>query len=444
MKSLGFGRYAIWSCAAAAMLTGCGGSQPPIGAPGEMPQGSARSLTAIRGHRASSAYQVLYRFDQRDGGRDPVGQLIDVNGTLYGTTAVGGKSRNGTVYSISPSSVEKTLYQFRGGSEDGAHPAAGLGDVNGTLYGTTIYGGASYGSPECDISAGCGTVFAITRSGKEKVIHSFVGGTDGSLPYARLLDVKGTLYGTTLWGGAHGWGTVYSISTAGSEKVLYSFTNGNGDGSEPGTGLIDVKGTLYGTTGGGGLDPCACGVVYSITLAGVEKVLHAFGGSSGDGATPSSGLVDVNGTLYGTTRYGGAGVSIKDCGCGTVYAITTKGNERVIYSFQSVIVGDGLGPSGTLIDMNGILYGTTLYGGDYGQGGCGNSILEAGCGTVFSVTATGTETVLHRFTADTDGAMPKGALLALNGTLYGTTQYARRFVRRGQPGGPGTVFALSP
>jgi hypothetical protein len=41
MKSLGLNRYALTIGAAAAMLVGCGGSQPPIGAPGAKPDGPA-------------------------------------------------------------------------------------------------------------------------------------------------------------------------------------------------------------------------------------------------------------------------------------------------------------------------------------------------------------------------------------------------------------------
>jgi uncharacterized repeat protein (TIGR03803 family) len=62
--------------------------------------------------------------------------------------------------------------------------------VNGTLYGTTNYGG----------KYGFGTVFSITTAGSEKVLHSFKGGADGSSPQSRLLDVNGTLYGNDFVG----------------------------------------------------------------------------------------------------------------------------------------------------------------------------------------------------------------------------------------------------
>ncbi len=49
MRRLGLGRHALCSCVAAAVLTGCGGSQPPIGAPGAMPQSFATTTRAERG-----------------------------------------------------------------------------------------------------------------------------------------------------------------------------------------------------------------------------------------------------------------------------------------------------------------------------------------------------------------------------------------------------------
>jgi uncharacterized repeat protein (TIGR03803 family) len=251
-----------------------------------------------------------------------------VNGTLYGTTTFGGVNcRNGkfdsgcgTVFSITPGGKEKVLYSFRSGT-DGAFPTAGLIGVKGTLYGTTQYGGA-YSTYYCGIygSRGCGTVFTITPSGKEKVLHSFGNGKDGTNPDTALVEVKGTLYGTTSDGGSGtcgrtGCGTVFSITPSGREKVLYSFNGGDGDGPE--ATLLNVNDTLYGTTVVGGA--YNDGTVFSITLSGRETVLYSFMGGQ-DGSQPFSGLSYVNGTFYGTTYFGG--VNCAPDGCGTVYSIT--------------------------------------------------------------------------------------------------------------------------
>jgi uncharacterized repeat protein (TIGR03803 family) len=195
--------------------------------------------------------------------------------------------------------------------------------MNGALYGTTTEGGGLGSTHLC-----CGTVFSVTTTGKERVLHVFAGGSDGAYPQADLIDVDGTLYGTTTYGGAYGFGTVFSVTTDGTEKVLYSFGGGS-DGEYPSAGLIDVKGTLYGTTTYGGSSSWCnfgygCGTLFSVTTTGAEQVLHAFAGGSADGANPHADLIDVNGTLYGTTFYGGpsckrhGGVR----GCGTVFTFT--------------------------------------------------------------------------------------------------------------------------
>jgi uncharacterized repeat protein (TIGR03803 family) len=115
-------------------------------------------------------------------------------------------------------------------------------DVAGELYGTTEFGG----------TFNDGVVFKIRADGKTKRLHSFGGGSDGVNPTAGLIDVNGTLYGTTYLGGAHGDGTVFSITPEGTEQVLYSFAGYPSDGEYPWGGLVNVSGTLYGTTSSGG------------------------------------------------------------------------------------------------------------------------------------------------------------------------------------------------
>jgi uncharacterized repeat protein (TIGR03803 family) len=108
--------------------------------------------------------------------------------------------------------------------------------------------------------------FSMSTSGAEAVLHNFSGIPDGANPQARLIDVNGTLYGTTENGGAtsKSEGAVYSISTTGAEKVLYGFT-GRGHGNYPVAGVIDVNGTLYGTTLYGGRAEFGAGTVYALS-----------------------------------------------------------------------------------------------------------------------------------------------------------------------------------
>jgi len=172
---------------------------------------------------------------------------------LYGTAQYGGTATSycqtgcGTVFKLGTAGVEKTLYKFRYSPtvDDGAFPAGGLIAVSGELYGTTEGGGSAYD----------GTVFKVNpSSGAESVLHSFnccSSVKDGVFPYAGLTVVNSTLYGTTRNGGtAHG-GTVFVVTTSGSENVLHDFT-GKPDGSSPQAALLYADGRLYGTTAGGG------------------------------------------------------------------------------------------------------------------------------------------------------------------------------------------------
>jgi uncharacterized repeat protein (TIGR03803 family) len=344
-------RFALSVCAAV-VLAGCGGSQPLIGAPGAISQAPT-----------TTGYKSLYSFGKGSDGQQPKAALIYVNGTFYGTTYAGGVYSDGSVFSMSTTGTEKVLHSFQGGNgsaNDGANPSASLLAVKGALYGTTEYGGiASYG--------GCnaGTVFRITTLGAEKVVYRFYGFNcqghfDGANPVASLIDVKGKLYGTTFNGGINEDGTVFRVSTSGREMVLHSFELYE-DGTNPAASLIEVKGTLYGTTQEGigvGSENSGYGTVFTVSTTGPESVLHNFQGS--DGADPAAALINVNGTLYGTTAGGGPFL----CGtCGTAFSITTSGSLTSLDPF-----GSGSRPVAPLLYVRGKLYGTTSLEGAYGKG----------------------------------------------------------------------------
>jgi uncharacterized repeat protein (TIGR03803 family) len=406
--------FAFGITATAALLAGCGGGNVT-------PLNPSSAQHAAERRHASVAYSVIHSFGgSAEDGSSPYAGLVNVNGTLYGTTEFGGANDDGTVFSLTPtpSGTETTLYSFVGAPYDGAEPLAGLINVNGTLYGTTYQGGGG----SCGIHTGCGTVFAVTRSGVETVIHSF--GQNSAFPEGKLIFVKGTLYGTAL-GGAYSHGTVFAIPRFGSERTLYSFAGSPYDGASPKAGLVNLNGTLYGTTFFGGAN-CGssggCGTVFSITPSGAEAALHSFAGGS-DGANPPASLVFLKGTLYGTTAFGGAN------GYGTVFAIPRFGAYTVLYSFAGGT--DGANPQAGLINVNGTLYGTTARGGTL----CGSI---GGCGTIFSITPSGTETVLHSFGGSAvDGGFPYAGLLKVKNTLYGTTV-------SGGANDAGTVFSLTP
>jgi len=328
--------------------------------------------SSVAAETPAAGYSVLYSFKRGvTDGADPDAELVSLNNELYGTTPSGGKNGSGTVFSVSTSGTERVLHSFSAN----ATPLSGLIVVNGTLYGTTDEGGA----------VGAGTVFSITTAGAEQTVHSFQESPDGANPYAGLLNVNGELYGTTYDdGGGKNYGCVFALSTSGAEHVVYSFGSvANGpNGAYPAAPLIEVNGELYGTTSGGGASQF--GTVFQVSPAGVERVLHSFGGVSNDGQYPAAGLIYVNGTLYGTTPYGGAS------GHGTVFKLTTTGQETVLYSFRGS--PDGAYPLSSLTYVNGTLFGTTSSGGG------GGGYCQDGCGTVFKLSTSGQEKIIYTFT----------------------------------------------
>jgi uncharacterized repeat protein (TIGR03803 family) len=382
-------------------------------APGFVPQRNAQQGNRGAAAPASAGYQSLYAFKGATDGDGPAAGLIALNGTLYGTTQIGGDIFGyGTVFAINASGQERVLYRFKGG-RDGAFPAASLIAVNGTLYGATLAGGTNHK----------GTIFAITTSGAERVIYNFRGVPDAQQPNAGLIALAGKLYGTAS-GGANGRGAIFSVNTSGRERVLYSFDGGSG-GAYPQASLLAVNGVLYGTADAGGKNAncnLGCGTVFSVTPAGKQTVLYRFKGGLADGASPKAPLTAIGNALYGTTFGGGSALD------GTVFSITLSGRERVLHSFTGFSTNDGGYPSGGLTAV-----GTTLYGAT-SAGGVPNN------GTIFAVSASGQESVLYVFHGGgypIDGAAPESALIALNGVLYGTTSTGGNSFR-------GTVFSYTP
>jgi uncharacterized repeat protein (TIGR03803 family) len=225
------------------------------------------------------------------------------------------------------------------------------------------------------ITAVCSIAIFAAQSAQAQtyeVLYTFVGGTDGANPAASVIrDTDGNFYGTTYFGGTANLGTVFKLDKSGKETVLHSFIGGT-DGASPQAGVIlDAEGNLYGTTTSGGGSGCGgsgCGVVFKLSKTGKEKVLHSFTGSP-DGAFPYGGVIlDSAGNLYGTTNRGGTGESCTWYGgCGTVFEVSKTGKETVLYSFPTT--EDSFPLAGVVRDAHGNLYGTTENGPSSEPGG---------------------------------------------------------------------------
>jgi uncharacterized repeat protein (TIGR03803 family) len=381
---------------------------------------AAASLTATAAPAWAGKYRVVYR----PHGNMPSfeGSFAAVGGILYGTARLP-TSSDGAVCSLDPATGTATIvYPFNQSGGGGSFPTRGLTDVGGTLYGTTEFGGAS----------GVGTVFSVdTATGAGHIVYSFPDGRRGYFPSAAPVSAGGRLFGVADGGGTPGGGgadragIVYSVDPAtGAEKVVYAFQAHSADGELPVGTPLKHAGVLYGATEGGG--PANSGTVYALDpRTGSETVLYSFKYGT-DGASPSGNLIMVDGLLYGSTSSGGAAGEAADAG--TIFSVDPKtGTEQILHSFLGG--ADGATPFQGLLRVGALLYGTTIAGG------------ATNYGTLFSVEfRTGVERVVHTFRGGSDGAYPVGELIDVNGTLYGAT------VGGGSPGCSycGTVFAFTP
>ena len=314
---------------------------------------------------------IIYDFKNQASGYLPSGPLLKSGGKFYGVTKKGGAHNLGTLYLLTQGGGHTVLHSFAGGSE-GSSPNGTLLNLGGTIYGTTLNGGAG---PNCP-KAGCGTVFSLFPNGTFETLHMF-SASEGIGPTS-LTVLGGTLFGVAPMSDGGSCGTLFALTTAGGERTLHSFTCG-ADGSNPST-LIAVGTGLYGTTVGGGAQ--GFGTVFTVTSDGTETVLHDFAGKQ-KGEHPFNQLLAVGTALYGT-----AGIDCSSAGyCSAVYRLDRSGQFKILHTFDSA---RSEGPTGGLIALGGLLYGTTAESG----------------GSVYAMTQRGAVSTIFVFNAPGQGARP--------------------------------------
>jgi uncharacterized repeat protein (TIGR03803 family) len=320
-----------------------------------------------------------------------------------------------------------TLVSFTGvgGKDPGASPYAGLVlGTDGNFYGTTSAGGSN----------NQGTVFRLTPDGNFTSLFSF-NGTNGASPNAALtLAGNGVFYGTTFEGGVSNWGTLFLIATNGGFTNLFSFagTNDLHQGANPGTPLVaDGAGNFFGTANYGGttnniylqstLLGSGNGTIFKRAADGTVTVPFLFGDTNG--AHPSGGLtLGKDGNFYGTTTWGGEGITGIFPGYGTIFKMNPDGTFTNLYSFS----GNGDGGfiyAGLAQGPDGYLYGGAFNGGSQGYG------------SLFKISTNGDFALSHAFSFFESGSPYAGMTEGSDGNLYGTSY--------GYFAGVGSVFEIS-
>lgn len=266
-------------------------------------------------------------------GASPRGLAVGPDNLLYGAASFGGTEGHGIIFRMTQTGTNYIVLHVFGSvsrkddpinvNEGGALPSAAvIIDQEGTLYGTTNIGGAR----------GNGIIYKMNADGKSFVVmHNFSRkGSDfknnGAFPNGTLtFGPDKVLYGSTRQGGAFDGGTVFKVNAAGTTfTVLHSFPNpnlSNAEGTLPADPvLLGKEGRLYGLTGAGGR--AGNGTLFSLSSVGSDfAVLHDFGVPnanppiSDDGGAPTSPVFGSGGELYGVADGGGANRS------GTIFRV---------------------------------------------------------------------------------------------------------------------------
>ena len=309
----------------------------------------------------------------------------------------------------------------------GNYPIGLIEGPDENLYGTTAYGGTGTG---CGGSGqGCGVFFqfAPPQGGtlgdsflNYSVLHNFTlaeGGAGGPI----ILGSDGSYYGVSQFQNGEIQvyqypPTIYKVSPAGVFSVLWNFNVPQifANGVLPTGGLVEGDdGNFYGTTtasGGAGGMGVQDGTVFRLTPQGALTTIAVFPSNGSLGAGPSGQMVEgPDGAFYGTTY--GLGLAP------VIFRVTKSGQLSVIHTLTST---EGLtNLSSLFLASDGKLYGVAATGGDPTH--CNAPYNYGGCGTLFSVTTTGTFQVLYNFTGGATGAFPNAVIQDSDGNLVGVT-----------------------
>ena len=369
----------------------------------------------------SGGFDVIHNFTGQGDGSEPNGVALDKAGNIYGPT--GYYSGNGSVYKLAQAAsgwILSTLYNFLGESS-GSSPSGLMVGNNGILYGA-----AQGGLENCNSGGYCGFIFSLrppatachsTSCGwNEAQTYTFTGPADAAQGGNLVSDSSGNLYGVSQSGGAQQLGAVFELSPSIGgwiESILYNFSGGSG-GSGPTDIIVGRDGSLYGTTGWGGT--YSYGVVFQLTLlpsGWSENVVYNFPDQGWMGTNPHSLTQDSAGNLYGIYEFAGC------CGndYGRIYMLSPSNGSWTfteLHHGDETLDGDDLFPA-IILDPQGNLWGT---GSAYS--GCMNTV-EFGYIFELSPSPSGWLYNTPEFWSYT--FFPASGALGLDshGNLYGTT-----------------------
>jgi uncharacterized repeat protein (TIGR03803 family) len=358
--------------------------------------GAAAKGTVFEILKGTTTIKSLGSFNGTNGQAPQAGVTFDTAGNLFGTTAIGGTSGNGTVFEIaSGSTTLKAIFSFTGNQGSGSESAVAV-DNSGNLFGTLLDDGTFSKGAIYEIASGSSTVTPIAD----------FNGTNGASPQGDVvMDSSGNLFGTTEAGGTDNEGTIYEV-VKGSNTItsLVNFDGKNG-GAPRGGLIMDGKGNIFGACQGGDSGP-GSGVIFEIPHGTTTFTpLAGFDPTVGD--QPFTNVaVDSKGDIFGATTAGGP------TGNGIVYELPAGSTK--VQALASFNASNGQFPAGEVaVDASGNVFGTTNAGG------------TANDGVVYEVVK-GSKTITDLVTfTGTNGSRPFGGVtIDSSGNLFGTTAFA--------------------
>jgi uncharacterized repeat protein (TIGR03803 family) len=353
-------------------------------------------------------------------GTNPTGVTVDSVGNLLGVTDGANAVDGAVLFKLTPikgAYVEQVLHSFSC-SFDGCVPegAPAIDPSSGNVFATTAQGAANNVgsfvefSPDGPIYNESG-LFPFTRQ-------------SGDQAFSTPLIQGQRAYVTTCCDGPKGAnGSIITFTTSGLQ-VVSVFTLPDG---KPYWSLVsDATGVLFGAAVPSG---STGGYVYrylpntSGANGGTSSVVFAFTGGSSGSYPAGPVLLGASGTIYGVTSGGGTS------GYGVIYKLTPTASgytETVLHSFTGP--PDGAYPDDVgLVSDGKFLWGTTTQGGD----------KSCNCGTLFSISTSGTQYLIRHTFSYTDGSSPSGSLATYKGDIYGVAGL-------GGPSGVGVVYRYKP
>lgn len=346
-------------------------------------RGRDGTLYFIKGYVIFSKYtadgnaDVLHRWDfstQQAEGYQADSLIQGADGAFYGVTTYGGANDDGVIYRLSQSGEYTVLHTNNDPLSDFYQPTRPQRGPDGNFY-----------------LAESKRILKITPSGETSVLINFNNNRSFGYGYPSIVQVNNNgIYCAVTMGGEYGKGSLFKISYTGELTSILSF--GKDDDTNIQGLTVSSDSTIFVST--------TLNKIYKITPDGVKTDLHQFTSDIGEAYNTHILAAGPDNTLYGFTN------SVQgNLYKGLAFSISPSGVFTYIHHYgDGTVANEGVDLAGVMIAANGNIYGITQTGGEYNHG------------TVYTMTPSGTVTLLHSITVSEDCL--NGIHQGVDGNIY--------------------------